>query len=154
MEARFGDPALCRGAADSQVAHHVVDVGPAARRDHPHAAVAGAELPAERPQGFVEPHGVEKRGVEGDLAKPQPLAFGGVGDSEAREKLVAPHSEVIGGVLLLGERVARLAEGRDVGERVGPPGVGQRAVEIEQKKADFRIFHFSVCYSVEGVYRL
>ena len=81
-------------------------------------------------------------------------AFGGVGDSEACEKLVAPHSEVIGGVLLLGERVARLAEGRDVGERVGPPGVGQRAVEIEQKKADFRIFHFSVCYSVEGVYRL
>lgn len=120
----------------------------------PHAAAAGAELPAERPQGFVEPHGVEKRGVEGDLAKPQPLAFGGVGDSEACEKLVAPHSEVIGGVLLLGERVARLAEGRDVGERVGPPGVGQRAVEIEQKKADFRIFHFSVCYSVEGVYRL
>ena len=117
-----------------------------------HTRPPPAELPAERPQGFVEPHGVERRGVEGDLAKPQPLAFGGVGDSEACEKLVAPHSEITGRILLLGERVARLAEGRDVGERVGPPGVGQRAVEIEQNKADFRIFHFSVYYSVEGVY--
>ena len=59
-----------------------------------------------------------------------------------------------GGILLFGERITRFAQRGDIGERVGTPGVGQRAVEIEQKKADFRIFHFSVCYSVEGVYRL
>ena len=66
--------------------------------------------------------------------------------------LAGPLGKMVHAALLAGR--AALAEGRDVGERVGPPGVGQRAVEIEQKKADFRIFHFSVCYSVEGVYRL
>lgn len=118
------------------MAHGVVYVGAAACRYDPYAATLRPELPAELPQRAVEPHGVEERGVERDLAQPQPLALPGVGDAVTGQELVAPHTEILCRILLLGERIARLAQCGHIGERIGAPRVGQRAVEVEQDESD------------------
>lgn len=118
------------------MAHHVVDIGAASRRDDPYPSALRAELLAEDPQRLVEPHRVEEGGVEGDLPQPQPFALGRIPDPEAGEELLAAHPEVARLVLLLGERVARFGERRDVCQRVGPARVGERSVEIEQQQSD------------------
>jgi len=116
--------------ARSGVGMPPVDVAPG------DAAALRPELPAELPQRAVEPHGVEERGVERDLAQPQPLALCGVGDAVTGQELVAPHAEILCRILLLGERIARLAQCGHIGQRIGAPRVGQRAVEVEQDESD------------------
>ncbi len=127
-------------SADSQVGHRVVDIGPAARRNDPYPSALPPELAAEFPQRPVEFHRVEKRRIEFDFPQPQPFALGRVGDAVAAQEFVAPHSEIAAEVFFLGQRVARFPQRGRVGQRIGPPRVGQRAVEIQQNQFD-RAFH-------------
>ena len=76
VDLRAGEDSV-HAVADAEVVHDVLDVLAAARRDDPHAAALGAELLAELPQRAVQPHGVEERGVELDLAPPEPVALAG-----------------------------------------------------------------------------
>ena len=83
--------------------------------------------------------------MEEYLAQPQPFAFGRVGDADPGQEFVAPHAEIAGRILLFGERITRFAQRGDIGERVGTPGVGQRAVEIQK---DQFYFGAGVCHVV------
>lgn len=105
----------------AQVGDHVVDIVPAAGGDDPTRGRRRRGTAGRIPTAARSDARSRKRGVEGDLAQPYPFAFGGVGNPQPGQELVAPHAEIVCGVLLFGERVTRFAQGRDIGQRIGPP---------------------------------